>query len=144
MTTSRGGRPPVGPMISLRFPTDLTARLDAHAAATGTTRSDLLRRAAELLLERDYTMITATAAGDHQPETGQRVGIVRRIQVSPSTGTAEDWYIVPALQTTDGPLGPTYGHRDGHTVQVAGWGSGTVRDIYPHRDAPTYVVEPDA
>ena len=144
MSTNRGGRPPVGPMMSLRFPPYLLDQLDAHAQRVGTTRSDLIRRGAELLLERDYAMITATAAGDHQPETGQRVGIVRRIQVSPSTGTAEDWYIVPESQATDGPVGPTYGHRVGHTVQDTGWGTGVVRDIYPHRDVPTYVVEPDA
>ena len=47
---SRGGRPPVGPLVSHRMPADLVARLDAHAAATGTTRSELLRRGAELLL----------------------------------------------------------------------------------------------
>lgn len=47
---NRGGRPPVGPMISLRLPAELIRRLDAHAEAAGTTRSELLRQGAERLL----------------------------------------------------------------------------------------------
>ena len=74
MTTNRGGRPAVGPMISLRFPADLLAQLDVHAQRTGTTRSDLLRRGAEQLLTQETTMTitdsditTAVAAtlGEH-------------------------------------------------------------------------------
>lgn len=45
MTTDTGpGRPPVGPMIAVRMPAALVARLDDHAKETGTTRSELLRR----------------------------------------------------------------------------------------------------
>lgn len=46
-------------MISIRIPADLIARLDAHAQRTGTTRSDLIRRAAERLLQ-EATMDTIT------------------------------------------------------------------------------------
>ena len=60
MTTSRGGRPTVGPMISHRMPKGLIERLDAHAETTGTTRSDLLRRAAERLLAEETAMYTIT------------------------------------------------------------------------------------
>jgi hypothetical protein len=55
--TDRGGRPAVGPMVSHRMPQDLIDRLDAHAAATGTTRSDLLRRGAELLLTQEAALV---------------------------------------------------------------------------------------
>lgn len=46
------GRPPVGPRITLRFPTDLVARLDERAEQEGTTRSELLRRGAEFVLQQ--------------------------------------------------------------------------------------------
>jgi predicted DNA-binding protein len=48
-----GGRPPVGPLVSLRFPPALLDRLDAHARQTGTTRSALVREGAEQLLAGD-------------------------------------------------------------------------------------------
>jgi predicted DNA-binding protein len=44
-------------MVSHRMPRDLIDRLDAHAAATGTTRSDLLRRGAEILLIQEAALV---------------------------------------------------------------------------------------
>lgn len=57
MAGAKGGRPPIGPLITARFTERLADALDAHAAATGTTRSDLLRRGATLLLHQETTMI---------------------------------------------------------------------------------------
>lgn len=47
---TRVGRPPVGPRITLRIPADLVDRLDAYAEEHDTTRSELLRQGAELVL----------------------------------------------------------------------------------------------
>lgn len=41
MTTR--GRPPVGPVITVRIPADVLARLDAEAARQGVTRAELVR-----------------------------------------------------------------------------------------------------
>lgn len=48
-----GGRPPVGPLITLRMPPDLWDRLGHRAKQTHATRSALLRRGAELALATD-------------------------------------------------------------------------------------------
>lgn len=37
------GRPSVGPVITVRIPPDLLARLDAEAARQGITRAELVR-----------------------------------------------------------------------------------------------------
>lgn len=50
---TRSGRPEVGPMLSLRFPRELTERLDALAEERDTTRSALIRLAVERFLEED-------------------------------------------------------------------------------------------
>lgn len=53
---SRGdkvGRPPVGPLITLRMPPDLWDQLGRRAEQTHTTRSALLRQGAELALATD-------------------------------------------------------------------------------------------
>jgi metal-responsive CopG/Arc/MetJ family transcriptional regulator len=39
------GRPPVGPVIEVRFPPDLVAACATAAAAAGVSRSELIRRA---------------------------------------------------------------------------------------------------
>lgn len=57
-TGNRGGRPATieNPVrIVHYFPRDLVNRLDESAKESGTTRSDLLRRAAELLLSQPDT-----------------------------------------------------------------------------------------
>lgn len=57
-----GGRPPVGPLVTLRFPPQLHDALDARARQYGTTRSALMRRGAELALAADTTPPRETAA----------------------------------------------------------------------------------
>jgi hypothetical protein len=47
---SAGGRPAVGPPISVAFPVDLLARIDAAASAAGIKRAAWLRQAAETAL----------------------------------------------------------------------------------------------
>lgn len=50
-TTPRSGRPEIGPMVNVRLPEDLIARLDSRARERGETRAalmrDLLRNALE-------------------------------------------------------------------------------------------------
>ncbi len=41
---SKGGRPEIGPAVSLRFPPELLAAIDARAASEDTTRAALIRR----------------------------------------------------------------------------------------------------
>lgn len=67
---TRSGRPEVGPMLSLRFPRSLTERLDALASERDTTRSALIRLAAERFLEEDtMTTITHCSICDVDAET---------------------------------------------------------------------------
>jgi hypothetical protein len=40
----RLGRPPVGPQVMVRIPTDTLAELDRQAGALGVTRAALIRR----------------------------------------------------------------------------------------------------
>ncbi len=47
----RVGRPPVGPSYNVRLHPELVARLDERAKAEGVTRSELIRRGAEKLLD---------------------------------------------------------------------------------------------
>ena len=44
------GRPPVGAAISVKYPAELLARVDAAAEGEGITRAEWLRRAAEQAL----------------------------------------------------------------------------------------------
>ena len=46
----RGGRPTVGPKVQLNFPPELLARVDAAAARSGVTRSEMIRRACQMVL----------------------------------------------------------------------------------------------
>jgi metal-responsive CopG/Arc/MetJ family transcriptional regulator len=48
------------PLVALRIPADLTARLDQHAAARGMSRSEAIRDAIATALEADA----------HHPEAG--------------------------------------------------------------------------
>ena len=48
--TPKGGRPAVGPAISVAYPADLLARIDAAASALGITRAAWLRSVAEQAL----------------------------------------------------------------------------------------------
>lgn len=47
---SRGGRPVVGPRVQVNFPPELLARVDAAAARSGVTRSEVIRRACQMVL----------------------------------------------------------------------------------------------
>jgi hypothetical protein len=44
MTTDQGGRPGIGPQISISFPTDLTEAVDDRARQLGTSRAHLIRQ----------------------------------------------------------------------------------------------------
>lgn len=48
----KGGRPTVGPAISVAYPRDLLDRIDAAAQKAGQTRAQWLRKAATAMLER--------------------------------------------------------------------------------------------
>lgn len=48
---SKGGRPAIGPEISVAYPRDLLDRIDAAAKETGVSRSEWIRRAAESALQ---------------------------------------------------------------------------------------------
>ena len=41
-----GGRPAIGPQITIAFPPDMLARVDAAAKEAGTSRAEWIRRAA--------------------------------------------------------------------------------------------------
>lgn len=64
-----GGRPEVGPLITMRMPAKLTGWLDAHAKRTGTTRSHLIRRAIEQFRDDPRTAIVDSLDG--RIEVGQ-------------------------------------------------------------------------
>lgn len=49
--TRKGGRPAIGPPVMLRMPQELIDRLDAYADQLDTTRSELLRRGAEMVID---------------------------------------------------------------------------------------------
>lgn len=148
-TTSRVGRPEVGPKFSVQLPAQLVDALDRWAASRSTTRAELIRHACWALMQAEAGMVPATAASpsgmpsQHRPAIGDRVALWRRDEVSGYTGTSHSWHIGPVAEASDGPLGPTVAEAAGGTRQIVGWGVGTVRDIYPHRDLPTYIVEPD-
>lgn len=40
---ARGGRPAIGPVIQVRFPTDLLERVQAYADGTGQSRAEAIR-----------------------------------------------------------------------------------------------------
>ena len=148
-TPSRAGRPAVGPMISLRLPAELIEDLDQRAEQVGSTRSELIRRAAERLLAQQADMVVATAAHpDGVPRTGwnaqvgDQVAVWRRIAVSGSVTVAR-WYIGPASLATDGPHGPAHGDPAGFSVHTVGFGHGTIHDVYVRGDEQYYVVELD-
>lgn len=41
------GRPPIGPVVTIRYPTDVLAAVDRLAHLEGITRAELLRRLAD-------------------------------------------------------------------------------------------------
>lgn len=41
---TRGGRPPIGPAINMRFPEEVLAEIDARAEAEGVKRAEMIRR----------------------------------------------------------------------------------------------------
>ena len=47
------GRPPIGPVVLVRIPPDVIARLDAQAERKNITRAELLRRIATEWLEEN-------------------------------------------------------------------------------------------
>lgn len=48
--TGAAGRPAIGPRVSVRFPPDLLARVDAEAARAGESRASVVRRLVGALL----------------------------------------------------------------------------------------------
>lgn len=43
MTPEGPGRPPIGPMVNVRLPEELIAKLDKHAADYGISRAEVIR-----------------------------------------------------------------------------------------------------
>lgn len=90
-------------------------------------------------------MIHANAAiPTHSFAEGEQVAVFRRTTVSPYSETAEDWYIAPADQASDGPVRPAWADTAGYTEQWTGWGLGAIQaKWHATRDLVVYEVATD-
>ena len=63
-----GGRPAIGPQITIAFPPDMLARVDAAAGAAGVSRAEWIRRAAVAALTPTSRRTPHGHRGDVEPE----------------------------------------------------------------------------
>ncbi|MGW4810569.1 hypothetical protein ACWEPB_02840 [Kitasatospora cineracea] len=102
-SSAQGGRPAVGPQISVAYSPEQLERIDAAANRVGITRAEWLRRAAEQALYRP-TELTFLPLLQHLRELDEELADLRGGVTDPHSEAYERVYCATALSTVTSTL----------------------------------------